>query len=98
MSIQHYPIALHSPMGPKKGAMGLSNSDRYGWMSVSLIGYHNRIAAEQIVPGQHHLKEELDSVVGQTGFEVEFSLCNGSFDSTAYTSKGVMRLTGERLE
>ena len=98
MDIQRYQITLHSPMGPKRGSIELYGAGEEGRAVVTLIGYQSELKAQRLPSGQCRLRGALNSVMGAIQFETELNPSGGRFDGLAYTSKGVMRLTGEEFE
>lgn len=98
MDTQYYKITLHSPMGPKHGSLELYGAGEEGRAVITLIGYQSELETRRLPSGQCRLRGALNSVMGAIQFETELTPSGGRFDGLAYTSKGVMRLTGEEFE
>ena len=91
-----YDITLHSPMGPRRGALTLPPGG--GPAPVTLLGRESCLTAEETAPGFCRLTGELNSVMGPIAFFAELEVKEGTFDCAARTGKGEMRLTGVRKE
>lgn len=93
--MERYQITLHSPMGPRRGALELLDGRQ---AAVTLLGYRSLVETQRLEGGLVCLTGRLNSIMGDIQLDVSLRVENGRFDCLAHTGKGDMRLTGRRVE
>lgn len=93
-----FEIVLHSPMGPKKGNLSLVEDG--GTLSgiIRILGYENSFSGGLAEGNHFSFQSNLKSPVGTVSCMVTAEVRGKLLSAIANTSKGVMHLSGVRIE
>lgn len=98
MKYELFDIVLFSPMGPKKGTLKLFKDDKVLSGIIKILGYDNSISGGLVNNNIYDFIVKMKSPVGDVSCQVTAEVRDNTLIAVANTNKGVMKLTGVKIE
>lgn len=98
MKYELFDIVLHSPMGPKKGTLKIFEADDVFSGIITILGYDNKFGGISVKDSKYTFFVKIRSPVGYIPCSVAGEIKDKKLVAVANTSKGVMDLTGTKIE
>nr|WP_312579370.1 hypothetical protein [Sedimentibacter sp.] len=98
MKYELFNIVLHSPMGPKKGTLKIFKTDDVLSGIITILGYDNRFGGVSTEDNKYAFFVKIRSPVGDIPCSVTGQIKDKRLIAVANTSKGVMKLTGTKID
>jgi len=98
MKYELFNIELHSPMGPKKGILKLIKDGETLSGIIKILGFENSFNGGTVEGHHCTFSVRLKTLVGDVLCTVTADIHDTVLTAVADTSKGVMDLTGVKIE